>query len=139
MSITFWVDGAPTKRVQPYPDEPDYWITVAADPFTEINMTAGNTNAILALISPEDVNYEEDPHGLWGQAKLAKVRSAILRAINVEKVRRPALADDYTSGGPGQCRIISFGRDDDYVQRRLNDFLSLVTVAMEHNMEVSFG
>jgi hypothetical protein len=140
MSITFWMPQAPVQRVQPYPDEPDYWEVIPADPFVEINMGAGNANAILALIAPDCVDREYDPCGTWDQAKLAQVRSATIRALNTE-IQTRALSPTVDIGGPGtgQCRVISFGRDRDYVTQRLENFLALTKVAMEHGFSVSFG
>lgn len=139
MSITFWIPQAPVERVEPYPvDEPGYFETCVVHPFVEINMTAGNANAILQLISPEDVDTEYDPCGTWDHAKLAKVRSAALRALN-SKIRQGAIMEGADEFGRGGCRMITIGRDIEYVERRLEDFLALTKVAMEHGFSVSFG
>lgn len=141
MSITFWMPQAPVMRREFDPvNWPGDYEVVPAEPFVEINMTAGNANAILALICPDAVNYEEDPYGEWGMAKLAQVRSAAIRALNTE-IKNRAQSDPWEEGGPGtgQCRVITFGRDKDYVVRRLEDFLALTKIAMEHEFSVSFG
>ena len=73
MSVTFWMPDAPTQRVAPYPDEPDFFVNEPVAPFTEINMATGNACAILALVSPQDLDPEGyDPCGTWDQAALAR-------------------------------------------------------------------
>lgn len=141
MSITFWMDQAPVERVEWDPvDWPgDYEIRPVA-PFMEINMTTGNANAILALIDPASVDPYEDPHGTWDMEALARVRSATIRALNTE-IKNRAQKDPWESGGPGtgQCRVIECGRSRDYVVQRLEEFLALTKVAMDHGFPVSFG
>ena len=138
MSITFWLPQAPVERVKPYDYEPDYYEVRVVEPFVEVNMTAGNTNAILALIDPESVNYNEDPYGEWDQAALARVRSAAIRALNTE-IKQRAYVDPFIRITPGRMKIVTQGRDADYVTRRLENFLALTKVAMEHGFTVCFG
>jgi hypothetical protein len=140
VSITFWMPQAPVERVKPYEDEPDYYEVRVVPPFVEINMTGGNCNAILQLISPQDLNTEEDPHGMWDMADLARVRSATIRALNTE-IKNRAKLDPWVSGGydTGRFMIVECGRDAEYVTRRLENFLALTKVAMEHGFPVSFG
>lgn len=138
MSITFWMPQAPVERIVPYSDEPEYKEVRCVPPFVEINMTAGNANAILELIDPESVNREEDPYGTWEQADLARVRSAVIRALN-SKIRQGAICKDATEFGTGGCRMVYIGRTEDYVVKRLENFLELTKVAMDHGFSVSFG
>lgn len=139
MSITFWMPQAPVERVKPYPDEePDYYEVRVVEPFLEVNMTGGNANAILSLIAPDFVNYEEDPHGTWDQDALTKVRSATIRALNTN-LRQRAVAPTEVFSRPNGATVVFHGRDEDYVISRLNTFLRLTKVAMDHGFSVSFG
>lgn len=143
MSVTFWMPQAPVERVEFDPvDWPgDYEIRPVA-PFMEINMTAGNAYAILELISPEDLHVDEDPCGTWGMDKLAKVRTRVIKLINGRaEVRAQAYLASQEAGGPGTgtCRVLAFGRDMEYIDRRLDNFLALTKVAMDHGFSVSFG
>lgn len=138
MSITFWIPEAPTEKVQPYPDEPDYFETVPLAPFFEVNMTAGNANAILALVMPEAVNPEEDPYGTWGREELSKVRQAAMIALATRR-KEIAYLDPFISQEPGRCKVFSGGRDEEYVTRRLQELMRLAEVAMAHDYTVSFG
>lgn len=141
MSVTFWIPQAPVERVTPYPDmDPNYHECRVVEPFVEVNMTAGNANAILTLIDSDSVNDEEDPYGEWDQAKLVEVRRRCIAALNTE-IRHRAETDPWESGGPGtgQCRVIHCGRTPDYVVRRLENFLALTKVAMDHGFNVVFG
>ncbi len=139
MSITFWMPQAPVERVVPYPDmDPDHTEMRCVEPFVEINMTAGNANAILELIDPDSMNAEEDPYGEWDQAKLAQVRRRTIAALN-SKIRQGAVCEGSDDFGRGGCRVITMGRTEDYVVKRLEDFLALTKVAMDHGFSVSFG
>lgn len=139
MSISFWMPQAPVEQVTPYPeDEPDYREVRPAAPFVEFNMTAGNANAILALIDPDSVNVEEDPHGEWDMAALARIRAAAILALNTRRKER-AYVDPFIDVSSGRCRLFSGGRDQDYVENRLRDFMRLAEVAMEHGFKVVFG
>ena len=138
MSITFWIPRAPVERVRPYDDEPDYYEVRCVEPFVEVNMTAGNANAILQLISPQDMNALEDPYGEWDQEKLAQVRAACIRALNT-KAKEIAYVEPIIDQSPGRCKLFVGGRDSEYVERRLRDFLDLTKAAMDHGFNVVFG
>lgn len=143
MTVTFWMPQAPVERVEfdavNWPGE--YEIKPVA-PFMEINMTAGNTNAILQLISSGDVRWGEDPYGEWGQSDLTRVRRACIAVINGRQEKRAeAYLETEVFGGPGTggARVACFGRDMEYIDRRLNSFLALTKVAMDHGFSVCFG
>lgn len=138
MSITFWMPQAPVERVKPYEGEPDYYEVRCVEPFVEVNMTAGNANAILGLIDPDSVDREYDPCGTWDQAKLAQVRRRTIAALN-SKIRQGAVCAGSDEFGRGGCRVITMGRTEDYVVKRLENFLALTKVAMDHGFSVSFG
>ena len=138
VSITFWMPQAPVERVKPYDDEPDYYEVRCVPPFVEVNMTACNANAILALIDPDSVDREGDPCGTWDQAALARVRTATIRALNT-RMKERAYVDPFIRMEPLRARMFSGGRDAEYVERRLDNFLALTKVAMEHGFSVSFG
>ena len=138
MTVTFWMPQAPEERVAPYPSEPDYFEVRAVEPFLEINMTAGNANAILALIAPEYVNYEEDPHGEWEVGELADIRRRCIVALNTPSAQSAQSGVREEVGSAG-CRVTHYGRSQEYVEERLTEFLRLAKVAMEHGFPVSFG
>jgi hypothetical protein len=139
MSVTFWIPKAPTQRVQPYADEPDFFVNEPVAPFFEINLANGNAAAMLSLIDPASVGVD-GCYGSWGAEDLPRVRTATIKALNTE-IKNRAQADPWESGGQGtgQCRIISGGRDAEYVTRTLERFLALTKVAMDHGMTVQFG
>lgn len=139
MSITFWMPQAPVERVTPYPDmEPDYREVRCVEPFVEVNMTASNANAILALIDPGSVNFEEDPYGEWDMSALARIRAAGIKAL-ATSIKQAAYLDPFISQQPGRCKVFSGGRSEEYVNSRLHSFLRLAEVAMEHGFNVVFG
>lgn len=143
MSVTFWMPQAPVERVEFDPvDWPGDYEIRAVEPFMEINMTTSNAYAILELISPGDLHVDEDPCGTWEMTDLARIRTRLLKVINGRsEVRAQAYLANQESGGPGSgsCRVLIFGRDMEYIDRRLGDFLALTKVAMDHGFSVQFG
>lgn len=139
MSVLFWMPQAPVERVTPYPDlDPDYREVRCAEPFVEFSMTAGNANAILALIDPASVRYDTDPYGEWDMAALARIRAAAIKALNTS-TKEEAYVDPFIDQSPGRCKVFMGGRDESYVCERLMSFLKLAEVAMEHGFNVVFS
>lgn len=139
MTISFWMPQAPVERVTPYPDlDPDYREVRCVEPFVEINMTAGNANAILSLIDPASVNFEDDPFGEWDVQKLAEIRAAAIKALNTRK-KEAAYVDPFIDQSPGRAKLYMGGRSQEYVEGCLMAFMRLCEVAMEHGFNVVFG
>lgn len=101
-------------------------------------MTASNANAILYLIDPGSVNFEEDPYGEWDMAALAKVRAAAIKALNTRK-KEDAYVDPFIYQSPGRAKLYISGRSQEYVEGRLMALMRLCEVAMEHGFNVVFG
>lgn len=128
MSVTFFIPDAPTEVVYPYPDEPEYRETRPVAPFIELNMANSNAADVLEKIAPW-----ADPYcGTWGEGELRRVQRATMLVLN----RDPAslVKAPVQDGNFYEC-----GRDMDYVTRRLTQMLTLVTVALQHGLSVSYG
>ncbi len=96
-----------------------------------INMANGNARAMLVLMGlPAD-----DCCGEVSVKELPAVFRAMIKAQNTAGGRRDATEDPYKSGGPGtgQCRVVSMGRDDSYITRRLNDLMELAHYCQEND------
>lgn len=130
MSVTFWMPEAPTEKVQPYDDEPDYWDERPVAPFVEINMANSNAAAIMAVIDPAG----DASCGRWEGEKLQAVFQRTMKALNREGTVASLTEPDRQEG-----RMFYCGRDEDYVTRRLTDMATLLRVAIQHNMAVSYG
>lgn len=139
MSVTFYMPQAPLERVQPYPDEVDYFEQRPVEPFMEINLANGNVNAMLRLVAPAYVRELECPYGEWDQDELAKVKGQALSALNSAIVLNSATKQTQRSVGERGCKVLEVGRSDDYVERRLLTFVELATVALVHGFNVHFG
>lgn len=139
MTINFWMPQAPVERVVPYADEPEYFEVREIDGFEGINITAGNANAILALIDPQSVNPREDPYGEWIAKDFPRIITACLIALNTGRKDQAIKPDHDTGPRDRYCRVISQGRSVDYVQQRLQSFKTLCEVAAQHGFTVNFG
>lgn len=129
MTITFFIPGAPTETFVPYEDEPDYTEERPVKPYTEVNMANSNAVAILRVIAP----FADDPFGgKWEGAVLDTVIKNTMKALNLnpEGLVTPTLREG---------NMITFGRDMDYVTRRLSDMLELLTVARTYGHPVCYG
>lgn len=87
------------------------------------NMANGNACAMLALLGlPVD-----ECCGEVAAKDIPNVIRAIIKAQNVSARRQEAMEGPYEAGGPGtgQCHVISFGRDEEYVSRQLRNLMEL--------------
>ena len=134
MSVTFSMPDAPTQRVQPYPeDEPDFWVNEPVPPFLEINVANGNAVALMEVLDPG----ADWVCGEWNTSSLIEVRRRILYAMNTkQKDSLVTPTVEHIGFGP---RMVVCGRDEDYVSRRLSQFLDLTKVALEHGFKVTWG
>lgn len=130
MSVTFFMPDAPTVKIQPYEDEPNYWEEVPASPFVEINMANSNAAAILAVIDP-GADYTG---GRWELEKLHAVFKRTMKALNRDDTVSSLILADTQVGNLFEC-----GRDMDYVTRRLTDMANLLRIAIQHKMPVNYG
>lgn len=137
MSVTFWMPQAPVERIQPYKDEPEYWEIVPALPFTEINLANSNARDLLRVLMPEKAY--PDLCGEWAQEDLVRVRRNAIEALNSRRVRSGLETKSFSEVGDRGCVVYTCGRDADYVTGRLESFLELTRVAMEHEFPVCFG
>lgn len=145
MSITFWAPQAATVRVQPYPDEPEYFENRSVLP--EINLSNSNAWAML-----EAMGIKPDHCGELASAELDAVITRLTRLVNDASARAPALqASSVTQGarrlsvqgnvvrvaqGP---TVYHGGRDDDYVARRAAQLLELFVAARREGFGVCWG
>lgn len=128
MSVTFFCPEAPTETFVPYEDEPDYTETRPVAPFTEVNMANSNAIAILAVVMPSAVYYG----GTWegGVLDTAIKNTTLALNRNPESLTTPDVHD-------GNFHM--FGRDMDYVTRRLTELLHLFVTAKQHGLRVCYG
>lgn len=138
MSVTFWMPLAPTERVRPHEDEPEYGEERPVPPFIEINLSQSNAIAILALIDPDRRFDDGDIYGEWDMNDLARIRKNIIWALNT-KAKFGLELTGSVEGGDGRCRVINGGRSSIYIEGRLKQFLALAEVAMAHNFPVHFA
>jgi hypothetical protein len=154
MSVTFFIPQAPVERVKlpcaacdgtgvdsidgrdypcPYCDGVGYdWVVREAAPFFDINMANSNAHAVLAMIVPPQV--ECDPScGEWSGEALDVIYQQTMRVRNTKA--RKALEVPTVSEG----NWTTMGRDEDYVTRRLDEFLRLLALAREHGFNVCYG
>lgn len=134
MSVTFWVPQAPTVKVAPFEDEPDFFVDEPVAPFSELNLSNSNAAAILAVVAPHLDFSDGDLCGRWEGDELDRVISATTKALNKRSMVSSLVVPDSQEG-----RIVTFGRTQEYVERRLSDLLDLLVAARRHNYYVSFG
>lgn len=128
MSVTFFCPDAPTETFVPYEDEPEYTETRPVAPFTEVNMANSNAIAMLRVIMPAAVDW----CGTWEGGVLDTAIKNTLLALN----RDP---ESLTTPDVHDGNFHMFGRDQDYVTRRLTELLNLFVVAKQHGFRVCFG
>jgi hypothetical protein len=146
MSITFWAPQAPTERVQPYEDEPDYFEDRSVLP--QINLANSNAAAMLRLMGLDDQAY----CGTVVPAEFAPVIERLTRVVNDARERASAVLAPSVSEGAlrlvaegNMVRVVrgptvySGGRDDDYVTRRATELLELFVAARREGFEVAWG
>lgn len=145
MSITFWCPEAPTEKVRPYEDEPDYEEERSLLP--EVNMNNANAKSFLTLLG-----VPPDDCGRWETKDLPEIRRKLVELVNRPIARALGLKE--TEVYPGALRVahegnvvilsrgpyvVDFGRDDDYVVRRAQQLLALVSAAQDQGYSVSWG
>ena len=66
MSVTFCIQDAPQRKVQPYPEsDPDYWIDEPVAPFTEMNLSNINAGAVIRAVDLDNLSDYRDGYGQW--------------------------------------------------------------------------
>jgi hypothetical protein len=136
MSVTFWADGAPTHRVTPYPDEPDFQCEEPVAPFFEINLANSNARDILELLYPKAT---EELFGKWGKQELTEVLDAIARTRASTAATAALTEPTFVSLGDKGAMFVECGRSLRYVQDRLDQLHRLCTLAQQHGYPVCFG
>lgn len=133
MSITFGCD-VPREKYFPYADEPDYTESRPVAPFIEINVSNDNAYAFQRVLDPAVL---PDHCGQWNQEKLACIHRRLMFLLNTD--RKIDLYEEPYEDCQSNLRFYSMGRSEEYVTRRLREFLSLVTVALQHKKDVTFA
>lgn len=120
MSVTFWMPQAPTERVQPYPDEPEYWEDRPVAPFIEFNLSNSNAAAMMRLLCPAATHDSEiEPCGEFSLEEMARLRQQCILVLNTTR-KELEYVDPFIERKPGHATVHHGGRDEDYVTRRLN-------------------
>ncbi len=131
MSVTFFIPQAPTTKVQPYEDEPDFWDEEYISPYFDINMSNCNAGAFLREIDPMAADVLA---GQWDRHKLQAIRRKLLRLINSHKEIQSLCDPAYQDGN-----FYYGGRDEYYILTRARAMLALVKLAMDNGYTISFG
>jgi hypothetical protein len=143
MSVTFSMNQAPVERYQPEPiDDPEWFSIRPVAPFTEINLGNSNAIAIMQLIDPQNVHYDDESvnvYGEWDMAKLDVVYKRVMTLLNKPRKQEPLYFDPFVSSKPGCMTVYHGGRDQDYTERTLTHFLEMINVARQHEFPISFG
>lgn len=130
MSVTFRCPEAPKEIVVPYDDEPEYSEERSVSPYTELNFANSNASDILRQIDPN-----ADFESLCGRYSGATLDTVIANTLLALNSKTEVLVKPTTRDG----NIISFGRDPDYVERRLGELLSLFVAAKKAGYSVVFS
>jgi hypothetical protein len=132
MSITFHIEGAPTERYQPDPNnEPEWWDTRPCEGFYEMNLS--NVNAADLLILLGQYKEANELYGKWEQDKISKV----LRKVT--KIRNTREKDHFEKATTRVGNFIDCGRDSQYVLRRLDTLIMMLKAAKDNQMNIVFG
>lgn len=137
MSVTFWCPQAPMQieRDHPFEDDPDYTEEVPLAPFLEINMANDNAQAFL-----EQLGYHDsDLCGTWKVDDLDIIFRKLMCLLNTKSKDELTSKTIDTPASSGKMRIIEFGRDEEYVNRRLSQLLQLVQAARSHGFNVNYS
>ncbi len=134
MSVTFWMPDAPRIKVTRYAGtEDEYEDDEPVGPFIEFNMSNMNAAAMLDLVYPEWKG--EELCGTWRKPELQVVMGNTLRVMADRKALAGAVRPSQKLGP----NLYMDGIDKDYVLLRLEQFLTLTELALEHGYDVSFG
>lgn len=117
----------------------------------EINLANNNAESLLMLVSPEKLDVN-DLCGEWEIEDLPIVRRTLIRLLNSEKDRAYEIEEAKNTRAPTKVvindgdkyiqpgmRIISAGRTDEYLVRRLNQLLELVVKAQEIQSPIAWN
>jgi hypothetical protein len=150
MSITFFIQGGPTKEVQEldYDGQPMFNDDGSPLTYTEHigSFNWSNSNAAY-VFSVFGYQLCEDGCGLFTVNEFPKIRSALLRALNTNVVGRPTttsystnvvLNEDAISEIKPGLTITRFGLSDEDLQERLRDLFDLVIRANELNKPIQY-
>lgn len=146
MSVTFWAPDAPTTKVTPYDDAPDFVVEESVLP--ELNLSNSNASAFLKLLG-----LPNEECGTIEPEQFPALRQRLLELQNDEAARAPALRpmeeakqrvtperreDGVTVLRVG-ARVIDCGLQDHQVTRYAQVMGELLAQAQQHGYEVSWG
>lgn len=104
-------------------------------PKVRLNLANSNATAIFRLLGIQNPNC----YGEWKNEEIGGLRQKILYAINSKNHRSAeTLPAVDTAGQPG-VRMISPGRDDDYLVRKLRMLDQVLKQAQENGWSVVWG
>jgi hypothetical protein len=144
MSITFWAPAAPTVRVKPYDDEPDYEEDQSTLP--EINLANSNALAFLRLLGVE-AEYcgtftVKDQEALLPRllllANSADARGPAVREPSMEQTVHRSIEGNLVQLTRG-ARMFDCGLGDEQVQSYALRMLDLFKQAHVGGYNVSWG
>lgn len=131
MSVTFWCPDAPTEERFFDESDPTTAYDAPVAPWLEINMANSNASAMMRAIG---LTGNSEYHGEWSGEYLQDIRRRLMKLANSDEKADQATESDFHGGN-----FHVFGRDRDYVKRRAQELLTLVTLAIQHNSKVLYG
>jgi hypothetical protein len=117
MSVTFWLSDAEL---------------VENGETLEVNMSNANAWDFMTHVDPEAQSCD-GVYGEWPVSRLPEIRARLIALVNTSS---SAVLQELPSR---EGNIFNCGRDAEYVQRRLLQFLNLTSVAAKVGTPVCFG
>lgn len=100
-----------------------------------LNFSNANAAAVIRLLNLED----DRGCGSLSSEEVPSVLRRCLLIINSERTRSQETEDPYEEGGIDSARVISFGRNDDYIIRRVSEIRDLLVEAIRVNTGIVWG
>jgi len=96
-----------------------------------VSLSGYNTAVILGMLGLPVEEYGSIP-----VAEVPEVLRRVIRALNVERVRAPAIEEPFEERGALGCRAVGFGNTDEDTVRRLTSMQTLLVFAAKNGFEV---
>lgn len=97
----------------------------------QVNLSGYNTVIVLRMLGLPDEEYGSIP-----AAEVPDALRRVLRALNVDRVRAPAIEEPSEERGALGCRAVGFGNTDEDTVRRLTALQTLFVYAADNGFEV---
>lgn len=131
MSISFYIATADSTEMRM-----DYDHALPENDIEGCQLNLANANAANLFRA---VGMVSEPCGFILRENLAKVRSAVVYALNTREGRAHLEREGYGSQGELGCRVIEMPTADDYAERTLRRFLVFLARASELGRHIYWG